>query len=168
MSVRRLDYDEYETDNLVWSDDGPFVNYDDYAALEARCAGLKDELERERVRLAACGVAAMGYEDKGPLDPGSYGYSASYDDVLRFRKQLIAERDALQAKLAAAEEALKPSAETKAEYMGEFSWKEESLDEYEEPCLRTIYVPWTTIKEIMKAIKARAALADTTTDEVQP
>ena len=84
----------------------------DYAALEARCAGL----ERER-RL---------------------------------------------------EEALTPSAETKAAYIGEFRWAEEREDEDGETYVEFHDVPWTTIKEIMKAIKARAALADTTTVVVQP
>ena len=66
--------------------------------LTAERDALKEELEHERVRLAACGVAAMGYEDKNPLEPGDYGYSASYGDVLRFRGQILAERDAAVAR----------------------------------------------------------------------
>ena len=55
-------------------------------------------------------------------------------------------------------EALAPSGDTKASYMGEFSFSltrtGECGDEYSEK----VYVPWTTIKEIMAAILARAAL----------
>lgn len=48
------------------------------------------ELETERLRLAACGVAALGYFN-GCVDDYK---SASLEDVLRLRQQL-AERDAL-------------------------------------------------------------------------
>jgi hypothetical protein len=52
-------------------------------------------------------------------------------------------------------EALTPSAETKAQYIGEFSFRVPlGEDSYIEPA-----VPWTTIKEIMAAIRARAELS---------
>jgi DNA repair exonuclease SbcCD ATPase subunit len=53
-------------------------------------------------------------------------------------------------------EALTPSSETKVAYMGEFSvpWPEVDPDGHE--YIRRINVPWVTIKEIMKAILARA------------
>jgi hypothetical protein len=50
--------------------------------LQAEVAELKTELERERIRLAACGSAALGYYD-GCKDEYK---SASLDDVLRLRK----------------------------------------------------------------------------------
>lgn len=47
MSVKRYEFEDYGTNE----DDGRYVNYEDYAALEARCvalaaenAGLKDEI----------------------------------------------------------------------------------------------------------------------------
>lgn len=113
MSVQRLDYDEYETDNLVWSDDGPFVNYSDYAALEARCAGLEREL--------ACSVAESNMR-------------ASLMVVMS------EQRDALQAKLAAAEEALRHTCKHLCQ--------------------------WKAACEV--GCPVSAALAATTTDEVQP
>ena len=48
------------------------------------------------------------------------------------------------------EAALTPSAATKADYIGEFKFKISPR--------REVLVPWTTIKEIMAAIMARAAL----------
>lgn len=55
------------------------------------------ELEHERVRLAGCGVAALGgTEEHHIVKPGDYGCSASYGDVLKLR----AERDRLAAVLA--------------------------------------------------------------------
>ncbi len=53
-----------------------------------RIAELEAELERERVRLAACGSAALGYFE-GCKDEYR---SASLDDVLRLRDELAALR----------------------------------------------------------------------------
>jgi hypothetical protein len=57
-------------------------------------------------------------------------------------------------------DALTPSAETKAAYIGEFHFVILDLDEDENEVTRRIPVPWTTVKEIMAAIRARAALGD--------
>jgi hypothetical protein len=54
--------------------------------------------ERLAVQLAGCSVAALGYGED--LSPDAYGYSASYDDVMRLRKraeQAEAERDKYRA-----------------------------------------------------------------------
>ena len=63
--------------------------------------------------------------------------------------------------LVALQEALTPSLWTKTAYIGEFSFSLDREDEvgafYEE----RIDVPWTTIKEIMAAIRARATLDPT-------
>lgn len=54
--------------------------------LEAENAALRAELERERMRLAACGAAALGYFEDC-LDEYK---SASLDDVLRLQVELAA------------------------------------------------------------------------------
>ena len=54
-------------------------------------------------------------------------------------------------------EALTASAETKAAYSGEFSFTREILDEEGNPETEKLDVPWSTIKEIMAAIRDRAA-----------
>lgn len=56
--------------------------------------------------------------------------------------------------------ALTPSVDTKAAYMGEFQFKLPDWDEDGNEVMRNVNVPWTTIKEIMAAIKARAALEE--------
>ena len=53
-------------------------------------------------------------------------------------------------------EALTPSGGTKAAYIGEFSFAIDDCDEDGEECSRNVVVPWTTVKEIMAAIAARA------------
>ena len=55
-------------------------------------------------------------------------------------------------------EALTPSEGTKATYIGEFSFPIKLTDEDGTEILHHVTVPWTTIKEIMAAIKSYAAL----------
>jgi hypothetical protein len=62
-----------------------------------------------------------------------------------------AERDRLR-------DALTPSAETKAAYIGEFHFGIRCQDEDGNEVTRQVPVPWDTVKEIMAAIRARAAL----------
>lgn len=64
------------------------------------------------------------------------------------------------AKIARLLEALAPSAETKAAYMSEFSFSLTRVDDYGNEYLTKPCVPWTTVKEIMAAIRARAALKE--------
>ncbi len=55
-------------------------------ALQADTADLKDELERERIRLAACGVAALENTKacvNKRINKDNPYYSASYSDVCR-------------------------------------------------------------------------------------
>lgn len=59
-------------------------------------ATLRKELEIERLRLAACGVAALGYFE-GCCDEYK---SASLDDVLRMREELEAARKDAESKQA--------------------------------------------------------------------
>ena len=53
-------------------------------------------------------------------------------------------------------EALTPSRNTKAAYIGEFKFRISYVDENGEEASRFLTVPWTTTKEIMAAILARA------------
>ncbi|OHE63869.1 MAG: hypothetical protein A2001_01525 [Treponema sp. GWC1_61_84] len=57
-------------------------------------------------------------------------------------------------------EALTPSEHTKYAYIGEFSFPVHQLDEDGNEVTTMQAVPWTTVKEIMAAIRNRAALAD--------
>lgn len=89
------------------------------------------------------------------------------DEIDRANAALIVEAvnnyDTLRAENARLREALTPSAETKAAYMGEFKFGVPMSYEDEEQggmveYMEFVTVPWTTIKEIMAAIRARAAL----------
>lgn len=53
-------------------------------------------------------------------------------------------------------EALTPSGATKAAYIGQFNFTVCRPDEDGEEIYEKVLVPWTTIKEIMTAIHARA------------
>lgn len=54
------------------------------------------------------------------------------------------------------EEALTPSADTKAAYIGEFSFTRAVRDQDGHEDWEPVKVPWTTVKEIMAAILGRA------------
>jgi hypothetical protein len=79
-------------------------------------------------------------------------------------RKLAAENGRLSAREAKLVEALTPSGDTKAAYMGEFSFpgviRYENEDGEECEDAHKIPVPWTTIKEIMAAIRARAAIEE--------
>lgn len=65
----------------------------------------------------------------------------------------------LTAQVEAMRGALTPSADTKADYIGEFSFDYcTGFDADGNEVVSRISVPWTTIKEIMAAIRARAAI----------
>ena len=65
---------------------------------------------------------------------------------------------ALEAENARLRDALTPSGDTKAAYICEFSMPFPIIDEHGDEVMLRPNIPWTTIKEIMAAIRARAAL----------
>jgi len=66
----------------------------------------------------------------------------------------------LRGKVDRLQEALTPSGQTKAAYIGEFSFPIDDRDEAGDECTRNVIVPWTTVKEIMVAIRARAEMKE--------
>ena len=87
------------------------------------------------------GNAGLWRSYEGDITDDEYILAAEHD-------RLMAEKDAEISRL---REALTPSAETKAAY-----WSEVECDCPTETWRH--YVPWTSIKQIMKMIRARAAL----------
>lgn len=69
--------------------------------------------------------------------------------------------EGLEADVAKLREALTPSAETKAAYWGEFYFMHPVMNENGDEDWEKLQIPWTSIKEIMNAISARAALEGT-------
>jgi hypothetical protein len=89
----------------------------------------------------------------------------------RDHEAVVAELLTARAKLAKYEEAVKPSGDTKAAYIGEFTFPLEQWDPNAgedgegELVLEDVTVPWTTVKEIMAAIKARALTQETSNEQ---
>jgi len=80
-------------------------------------------------------------------------------DRMREVLALARQAEALQRENAGLREALSPSGETKAAYIGEFRFPYTVWDPHGEfEITHNVAVPWTTIKEIMAAIRARALL----------
>jgi hypothetical protein len=67
------------------------------------------------------------------------------------------EYSALRAENARLREALTPSAETKAAYIGEFHMVTDYVNEFGDSVFTKYTVPWTVIKEIMAAILKRGS-----------
>lgn len=103
-----------------------------------------------RAALIAAGIAAgAGLSDEVSNEFLSY-----------VPEQVRGKIAALRERCERLEEALTPSGDTKAAYMGEFSFGLTRMDEAGDEYSEKVYVPWTTIKEIMAAIAARTALAN--------
>lgn len=109
---------------------------------EPECLTCKSWAEFDQIERLRWEVAAWKGRHEGAV-------AAMTADVTRLR----ADNERLKA-------ALTPSAETKAAYWGEFHFTEEGCDEDGQMYYRKITVPWTTVKEIMAEILARAALAE--------
>lgn len=82
----------------------------------------------------------------------------TYGDLRRARSALAGDGETVRA-LQAYEEALKPSALTKAAYIGEFSFTIPLHDEDGNEHPHRVIVPWDTTKEIMKMIREYALSA---------
>lgn len=73
-------------------------------------------------------------------------------------RSLIERAVAAEQRVKALEEALEPSAGTKAAYIAEFKTRAVvDVDDEGDPVWGDIYVEWTTVKEIMAAIRSRAS-----------
>lgn len=72
------------------------------------------------------------------------------------RTKLAAENATLKREIAGLREALTPSGDTKAAYIGEFSFTVDFTNEDGEDTYMRVDVPWITVKEIMAAILDRA------------
>lgn len=163
MSVQR--YTNEPFGSFAKCSRGEYVLHTDYAALEARCAGLERERAalKERVELGAQeGIKRafdmLTYVSANTDDDAKSEFLHELaEDILADAKEydvrwkdigkLLQERDALQANLAAAEEALRW-------YANDDNYR--YLDRDDLPILYD------------SGERARAALADTTTGEVQP
>lgn len=56
--------------------------------LRAALRASEEECERERIRLAGCGIAALDASQVCDIKPGDYAHSASLEDVRTMRRKL--------------------------------------------------------------------------------
>lgn len=121
------------------------VSGGDYAGLEAERDKWKErsrDMETMVLRLFVTLFPTYAYT----------GTEQALNVIERDFTSLKVERDRLL-------EALTPSEFTKAAYMGEFSFSATETADNGEQDTWIVFLPWTIVKEIMSAIRARAALA---------
>lgn len=113
---------------------------DELRAAAALIVALQDELEEARGALRYC--EGQWSDERGTM----------IDKIQSER----ARAEAAEAEVVRLRKALTPSANTKTAYIKNFSFPITLYLGHEEET-RQVTVPWTTIKEIMAAIRARAA-----------
>ena len=125
---------------LLLTGEGSFISATDLGAAASRIELLEVELERERMRLAACGVVAMS-DTQGSAakarDMREEYRSASCDDVARRVDECIslrAERDALAAELKALREQ-EPVGYLKKVTLGWLEKHKDTPDSYAGACI---------------------------------
>ncbi|MCB4862937.1 hypothetical protein K7W03_25475 [Sphingobium sp. PNB] len=114
--------------------------------------GIKDRAGRypESDASPEDGITAI-HEDDAPE------YSqACFADLKE--KHMLGKIAALEEEIKRLREALTPSGSTKAAYHGEFAFNLHRIDDCGDEYVEKVYVPWDTVKQIMKAILARTAL----------
>lgn len=121
---------------------------------EAGCGGIGYSVSG-RVCSDLDGRTSSRSGDTGACDPASGGVASLHNDG---HPEGAARPDGLSVE-ARLREAVTPSAATKAAYIGEFHFFIDDRNEDGEECTRMVTVPWTTTKEIMKAILDRALSA---------
>jgi len=120
----------------------------------------------ERAAVAIENLAKVGWRlVPCHQSPGPSGYSpdefraecGGLADHLKEVNEARAQCDAALADVERFKNALMPSADTKADYLGEFKFPTKHADKYVEDKELWVYVPWITIKEIMARIFAHAS-----------
>ena len=126
-------------------------------------AGTGGLLTREIRRLRALLAAERGRAERAEAvseEEYSRGFNngarASHSALVAIIEDKEKDIEVAEAEAKALREALTPSEITKAAYIGEFEFPVKAYDEDGEELTFPAPVPWTTIKEIMAAILARA------------
>jgi hypothetical protein len=145
MSIQRYDTDFLEDPDISPCPGGRYVLHTDYAALEARCAGLERERDALKQQVNDYDVENDELVDHIPID--SFGIPMTAAHVSR----VAAERDTLEARCAGMERVLEAAKAQQAAA----PYGKKSIDIL------------GTVKAAQMMRDALAALTDTTTDEVQ-
>lgn len=110
-------------------------------------------MQEDREAYISAEIAHPHYN--GLIRLGKWDHSKTMQAFARHRLASVA---AMEEEIKRLREALTPSGSTKAAYHGEFSFNLHRIDDCGDEYVEKVYVPWDTVKQIMKAILARTAL----------
>lgn len=160
IEALRKERDEWRSKARLRAEDGSWELWSDAYAREAvDHTGTMIRAEKAEKELGQVSTAIGSVRWMDPPDGGDVPLS---EQVKRIREDL----EAAESKLAEVSNSLTPSAETKAAYIGEFHERieipnpmfEGNEDDEPETIIESVPVSWTTIKEIMSAIRSLAFL----------
>ena len=92
------------------------------------------------------------------LERQGSGHREDLDEIANVSVERLRRAESAEAERDRLREALAPSGATNAAYLGEFHFSQTMIGDDGNDVIVKTYVPWTTVKEIMAAILARAAL----------
>ena len=144
-----------EVTDTILSNEIRALDPDASAALAEYVRPFKDRAEAGESLIAEC--AEYLKADETPRQR----MDRDHANVLSLMEMLANDRtrrDTSEAEVKRLREAVTPSGDTKAAYMGEFSFPMTVTDEDGNEGTVRVPVPWDTIKEIMGAIRTRALL----------
>ncbi|UXC93092.1 hypothetical protein EGM87_22615 [Sphingobium sp. RSMS] len=106
----------------------------------------------------ACRIVEAHEQSTAALEEQITGLIHDVERYIKAGSEEAARAAALEEEIKRLREALTPSGSTKAAYHGEFSFNLHRIDDCGDEYVEKVYVPWDTVKQIMKAILARTAL----------
>ena len=132
--------------------------------LQSQAEVVAEEFEKDcwkamRSLLSICNFNWQDVQPDGVTADDAREYiSTTLDELEKGEQRWKARADTLARRVERLEAALTPSADTKAAYMGEIVLTITYRDDNGNELTRDKDLPWTTIKEVMALIRARAAL----------
>ena len=124
--------------------------------LRANTSWGDDRFAEAAARIEA--LTAKVAELEACLERQGSGHREDLDEIANVSVERLRRAESAEAERDRLREALAPSGATNAAYLGEFHFSQTMIGDDGNDVIVKTYVPWTTVKEIMAAILARAAL----------
>ncbi|WDA36449.1 hypothetical protein [Sphingobium sp. YC-XJ3] len=142
------------------TDKAPVTVEQAIAFLENACRNWSrvPRLSKDDIADVAMALSRFRLQSTAALEEQITGLIHDIERYIKAGSEEAARAAALEEEIKRLREALTPSGSTKAAYHGEFAFNLHRIDDCGDEYVEKVYVPWDTVKQIMKAILARTAL----------